>query len=107
MASFYRVASSSAEVDLVLELAGGRVWAVEIRRSLAPTLDHGFYQAHEDLVPSRSFVVYPGTDRYFLAESVEVIGVAGLASLLTSGEDATCSPEGGHDCTKVQGRSRV
>jgi predicted AAA+ superfamily ATPase len=79
--SFYRTAAG-AEVDLLLELPGGRLWAVEIKRGLAPTLDKGFHHAREDLQPERSFVVYPGEDRYPKAAGVEVIGIRELASLL-------------------------
>lgn len=76
-ASFYRT-SGGAEIDLVLGWANGREWAVEIKRSLAPKLERGFYSALGDLEPERSFVVYPGTERYRLGPSTEAIGLAEL-----------------------------
>ncbi|CAG0903840.1 unnamed protein product [Cyprideis torosa] len=78
-ASFYRTAAG-AEIDLVLELGGshGR-WAIEIKRSLSPTLSKGFHYAREDLQPDRTFVVYAGEERYPVAEGVEVIGLRELA----------------------------
>lgn len=79
--SFYRT-SAGAEIDLVLELAGGRLWAIEIKRGLAPKLDRGFHNARDDLKPDRCFVVYPGEERYPKAEGVEAIGLKELASLL-------------------------
>ena len=78
---FYRTAAG-AEIDLVLEMPGGKLWAVEIKRGLAPRLDKGFHHAREDLNPERSFVVYSGDDRYPKGEGIEVIGLGELASLL-------------------------
>ncbi len=80
---FYRTAAG-AEIDLVLEAPGGKLWAVEIKRNLAPGLDRGFYHARADLEPERSFIVYPGGDRYPRGEGVEVIGLRELASLLAA-----------------------
>jgi predicted AAA+ superfamily ATPase len=76
-ASFYRT-SHGAEVDLVLTWPGGEEWAVEIKRSLAPTLERGFHSALSDLAPQRALVVYPGGDGYLLAPNVEAIGLAEL-----------------------------
>lgn len=81
-ASFYRT-SAGAEMDLVLEL-GGRagVWAIEIKRGLAPTLSKGFHSAREDLAPKKTFVVYSGRERYPLAKGVEAIGHVAMAQEL-------------------------
>ena len=80
-ASFYRT-SAGAEVDLVLELPDDDVWAIEIKRGLAPKPDRGFHHAREDLTPRRSFVVYPGDQRYPIREDVEAISLREIASLL-------------------------
>jgi uncharacterized protein len=76
-ATFYRT-SAGAEVDLVLTFAGGQRWAVEIKRSLSPSLERGFHHAREDLQPDQSWVVNPGHDRYPKADGVEVIGLREL-----------------------------
>ncbi len=73
--SFYRT-SHGAEVDLVLDWPGGERWAVEIKRSLAPTVERGFHSALADLEPERALVVYPGEERYQIRSSIEAIGVA-------------------------------
>jgi len=73
--SFYRT-SHGAEVDLVLDWPGGERWAVEIKRSLAPTMERGFHSALADLEPERALVVYPGEERYRIRSSIEAIGVA-------------------------------
>ena len=81
--SFYRT-SAGAEIDLLLELPAGELWAVEIKRGLVPGLEKGFHHARADLKPARSFVVYSGEDRYPLAEGVEVIGLRSMAEILSS-----------------------
>ena len=78
---FYRTAAG-AEIDLILEIPGGKLWAVEIKHGLAPKLDKGFHHAREDLNLECSFVVYSGDDRYPKGEGIEVIGLRELASLL-------------------------
>ena len=81
-ASFYRTAAG-AEIDLLLELGGNRgLWAVEIKRSLAPRIERGFRQAIEDLAPRQSFLVYSGDERYPKAEGIDAIGVRELADML-------------------------
>jgi predicted AAA+ superfamily ATPase len=80
-ASFYRTAAG-AEIDLLLELPGGKRWAVEIKSGLSPRLEKGFHFARQDLKPEKSFVVYAGDDRYPLDEGVEAIGLRELASIL-------------------------
>jgi predicted AAA+ superfamily ATPase len=80
-ASFYRT-SGGAEVDLVLSWPDGREWAVEIKRSLAPRVERGLRSALADIEPERSFVVYPGSERYRLSAGVEAIGLAELLALL-------------------------
>jgi predicted AAA+ superfamily ATPase len=76
-ASFYRT-GHGAEVDLILGWPGGEEWAVEVKRSLAPTVERGFHFALADLEPGRALVVYPGDERYPVASSVEAIGLAEL-----------------------------
>lgn len=83
-ASFYRTAAG-AEIDLLLELPGGKRWTVEIKSGLSPRLEKGFHFARQDLKPEKSFVVYSGDDRYPLDEGVEAIGLRELASILAGG----------------------
>lgn len=80
-ASFYRT-SAGAEVDLVLELPGGRIWAVEIKSGLTPKPQKGFHHALEDIEPDKSFIVYSGKERYPLTEDTDVIGLYELAGEL-------------------------
>jgi predicted AAA+ superfamily ATPase len=80
-AYFYRT-SGGAEIDLLLFLPDGRRWAVEIKHSMNPRPSRGFHAACEDIKPSESFVVYPGTERIPLGENLEGIGLLELAGQL-------------------------
>lgn len=71
-ANFYRTAAG-AEIDLLLRLPRGDLWAIEIKRSLAPSLERGFHHACADLKPQRRIVVYPGAETYPLGHDVEVM----------------------------------
>lgn len=71
-AYFYRT-SNGAECDLVLEWRLGEVWAIEIKRSLAPTISKGFYEAAKDLKAARRLVVAPVPLAYTSPEGVEVM----------------------------------
>jgi len=71
-ANFYRTAAG-AEIDLVLTLPGGRLWAIEIKRSLTPKVERGFHHACLDLKPERRIVVYPGPERFPLKDAIDVL----------------------------------
>jgi len=80
-ASYYRTATGN-EIDLVLTVPGGKLWAIEIKRSSAPSVERGFHLACADLKPDKRLVVYAGTERYSLSADTEAIGVADLARTL-------------------------
>jgi hypothetical protein len=80
-AHFYR-SNAGAEIDLLLSWPNGKLWAIEVKRSLSPKLERGFHAACADLKPDRRFVVYPGHDRFPMAEGVEVIPLRELAERL-------------------------
>jgi len=77
-ASFYRTAAG-AEIDLVLDLPGGKRWTVEIKSGLAPGLEKGFYSALEDIKPDQSFVVTAGAERYPVTPDTDAISLPKLA----------------------------
>ena len=84
---FYRT-TGGAEVDLLLAWPDGSLWAIEVKRSLAPKAERGFYSACDDLQPARRFVVYPGQERWPLGDDVEVIGLAALCAELAATRDS-------------------
>jgi hypothetical protein len=81
-AFYYRTATGN-EVDLVLNLPGEGLWAVECKRSKVPRPERGFYLGCADLKPKRKWVVYPGSERFSLGEGVEAISPEGLGRLLS------------------------
>ncbi len=56
-ASFYR-SSAGAEIDLVLKLPDGAVWAIEIKRTTTPKVTRGFHIAAEELNAAERILVY-------------------------------------------------
>ena len=80
---FYRT-SAGAEIDLVIEHAGGTLWAVEIKRSLSARVSRGFHVACRDLQPERAYAVHAGDDRYPVSRTIEAISVRELAAELRS-----------------------
>ena len=83
-ASFYRTAAG-AEVDLVLDLGRklGR-WAIEIKRTVAPSVSKGLRVVIEDLKPDRTFIVHGGEKDFPLGGGVEAITLRALSGLLAS-----------------------
>ena len=58
-ASFYR-SSAGAEIELLLKLPGGALWAIEIKRTTSPKVTRGFYIAAEELHAAERILVYAG-----------------------------------------------
>ena len=84
-AGFYRT-STGAEIDLVLALPKRGLWAIEIKRSLAPRPSKGFWLACEDLRPDAKFVVTPGAERFPLGDGLEATGLADIMGQLAAKE---------------------
>ena len=80
-ANYYRTATGN-EIDLVLTLPGGKLWAIEIKRSSAPKVESGFHLACADLKPEKRFVVYPGNERFPLDAETNAIGLSELGRAL-------------------------
>ena len=80
---FYRT-SGGAEVDLLLALPGGEIWAVEVKRSLSPKVERGFHAACEDLRPARKLVVYPGSESFPLGNDVQAVPLHALCRELAA-----------------------
>lgn len=75
---FFYGSPGGAEIDLILEFAGGEKWAIEIKRNSAPKLSKGFHVACEDLKPDRKFVVYSGKDTFPMSNEVTAISLFDL-----------------------------
>ncbi len=78
---FYRT-SNGAGVDLLLEIPGAGVWAIEVKRGANSKPRRGFYSACDDLQPAQRWLVHSGNERYPLGEGVQAIGLRELALAL-------------------------
>ena len=80
---FYR-SSGGAEIDLLLAWPNGELWAIEVKRSLSPKVERGFYSACADLTPARKLVVYPGQESFALGQDVQALPLAALCQQIVS-----------------------
>ena len=85
-ACFYRT-SNGAEVDLVLTFRNQQTWVIEIKRSSAPTVSRGFYQAATDLGAVRKLLVAPVAQPFPLKDGIEVVDVMTAIRWVTEQED--------------------
>ncbi len=69
---FYRT-SAGAELDLVLRLPGGDVWAIEVKRTTAPKVSRGFHTGAEDVKAKRKLLIYAGDREVPVAEYIRAM----------------------------------
>lgn len=69
---------AGAELDLLINLNGRRI-GFEFKHTAAPRTTKSMHVAREDLKLDRLFVVYPGKERFPLAEGIEAIPLAQVA----------------------------
>jgi hypothetical protein len=81
-AYFYRT-GAGAEIDLVLFDGKHKPVAVEIKYSLSPKLEKGFWNAYEDLSCKKGFVLYPGEESYPLGRNVATLPAKKLAEIFS------------------------
>lgn len=84
MTAWYYRTSAGAEIDLVLERGATERYAIEIKRSLSPSLSKGFYLGCEDIGAEKRYVVYPGNEKFPLAKDVIAIPLAEMVTELNS-----------------------
>ncbi len=73
--SFFYGSPAGAEIDLILEFAGGEKWAIEIKRNSSPRLSKGFHIACEDVKPDLKFVIYSGRDTFPMSDGITAISL--------------------------------
>jgi predicted AAA+ superfamily ATPase len=78
---FYRTAVG-AEIDLVIEQGVRQRVAIEIKRSLAPSVSKGFHVGCEDITATRRYIVYPGTEQYPVSNGVIVVPLVDMMTEL-------------------------
>lgn len=79
--SYYRT-TAQAEIDLVLEGPGGKIWAIEVKRSSAPKVTKGFHLAAKDIKATHKFVIYSGSERFPMAADTEAMGIIEFLHLI-------------------------
>ena len=77
---FYRTASGN-EIDLLLELPGGPLRAIEIKHSKAPKLGKGFAEALDALQLDSGFVIAPVDAPYPLSSRARVLPLGQLVDI--------------------------
>jgi len=79
--NYYRTATQT-EIDLVLHTPDNEIWAIEIKRSSAPKLKRGFYEACSDIGATQKWVVNANKESYPLPREVEVIGLLDFLTII-------------------------
>ena len=79
-AYFYRT-GAGAEIDLVLFDSKHKPIAIEIKYSMSPKIERGFWNAYEDLSCKKGYIVYPGAESYPLSKNVFTLPVKDLSKL--------------------------
>lgn len=79
---FYRT-SAGAELDLVLRLPNGDIWAIEIKRTTAPKVSRGFHIGAEDIGATRKLLVYAGAQEVPVATDIRALPLAYAIELLS------------------------
>ncbi len=80
--TFYRT-GAGAEIDLLIRTSASKpAVAVEFKRSLKCTMTKSFRNAFQDVQPAKGFFVYPGDERYAVAENVQAVPATQLHDIL-------------------------
>lgn len=82
-ASFYR-SSAGAEIDLLLKLPSGTLWAIEIKRTTSPKVTRGFHIAAEELQTAERILVYAGDRDIPGSGGVRAMPLKGVLDCLAS-----------------------
>ena len=81
--SFYR-SSGGAEIDLLVEI-GGKITAIEMKASVSPKLERGFWSALQEVEPEQAYVAAPVESAFSLNNGVTAMPIHTLCELLRSG----------------------
>lgn len=84
-ASFYR-SSAGAEIDLVLKLPRGQIWAIEIKRTTSPKVTRGFHIASAELGAAEQILVYADQKNVPGPGGVRAMPLADALERLRSGQ---------------------
>jgi len=95
--------AAGAEIDLLLEIPGCGLWAIEVKRSLSGRPEKCSYIACRDLKSDQRFVVNAGLEQYPIDVDTIAIGAPGLPHRLPPYRfDPIASLLEGRRCTLAQ-----
>lgn len=77
---FYRT-SNGAEVDFIMRYKN-RIFAIECKSTLAPSLSKGNYNALEDVQPEHTFVICPTYETWQMKPHITVIGLGDIQKMI-------------------------
>ena len=80
---FYRTAVG-AEIDVVIKMPTGEIWAVEIKYGVAPKLGKHYSKTCDDVGATQRFVVYGGDDQFPIGDNVWMISLPQLMEKLAT-----------------------
>lgn len=81
--SFFRTASGN-EIDLLLELPGGQLCAIEIKHSASPKLGKGFVELLDALQLKSGFVIAPVSEAFPLSQRAMALPLSHVAEMWQS-----------------------
>ena len=81
-AYFYRD-SSGAELDLVLTMPSGEIWAVEVKRTTSPKVSRGFHTASNVVAADARFLVYAGDKEVPMLGDIRALPLPAMMDHLT------------------------
>jgi uncharacterized protein len=76
--SYFYATARGAEIDLIIKHPSGELLAIEIKRSLFPKANKGFYEVCKDINPTRRYIVYDGDEKFLLRDNIYAIGLREL-----------------------------
>jgi hypothetical protein len=79
--SFFYRTSAGAEIDLLLLDHRNESIALEIKYSLSPKVEKGFWNGMEDLGCKKGFVIYPGDEIYPIGKDVFALPVKNMGRI--------------------------
>ena len=82
---FYRTAAG-AEVDMVIKMPNGEVWAVEIKHGVAPKIGKHYSKTCDDVGATHKFIVYGGDDKFTIGNNVWMISLPKIMENLISAQ---------------------
>ncbi|GHV09021.1 ATPase [Campylobacterota bacterium] len=74
---FHYRSSGGAEVDFIVKIYD-KIFAIECKASLSPTLSKGVYSALEDIKPAHTFVVIPSKEGWIMSKDIDVLSINNL-----------------------------